>query len=394
LAGTINGEKKGDRYIYFESLTPHLNRDWAPLRGFIRGDDKFIELPLREFYNLAEDMKEENNLIGEKKGGDLNYELNKLITGLTNPARLKRAGTLDPEIQKKLKSLGYFSETASKKKKIYTEKDDLKTLLPLQTKMLNALTLNQSGDNPGAVRELREILAESPTYTLIYSHLAKIYKEMGRTDQSVSILEEGLEKIPGEPFLLSKLGIFLVEDGKYKKGIEILEQSIVLLKNDPESFNYLGVAYYRNGNFEKAIQNYNESLRLDNNYASVYNNLGSLYLSHYQSSRDSRSFENAMSNFNKALEIDEKLYSALNGRGAARYFNGDISGAISDWKLSIASKPDFIDPYFSIGIAYLVKLADKKSANSYFKLCKDKFYDRLPAGEKARLDRLIRDSAY
>ena len=58
----------------------------------------------------------------------------------------------------------------------------------------------------------------------------------------------------------------------------------------------------------------------------------------------------------------------------------------------MTSKPDFIDPYFSIGIAYLVKLKDKGSAYQYLKLCKDKFYSRLPDNEKARLDRLIRDS--
>lgn len=392
LVGMMNGEDTKDKYIYFESLTPYLNRDWAPLRGFVRGNDKFIDQPIREFYNLSDDMPEERNLIGEKNSGNLKYELNKLISGLSSEDKLERAGKLDPEAQKKLKSLGYFSGTTTKKKKVYTEKDDLKTLLPLQTKMLNSLALYQDGDVPGAIRDLKEIIDASPSYTIIYSHLAKIYKETGQIALSVSILEKGLEKNPGEPFLLSKLGIFLVEKGEYKRAIDILEQSVILLKHDPESFNYLGVAYYRNGNFEKAMDNYKRSLELDTNYASVYNNIGSLFLSHFQSTKDSRSYENAIINFNKAIDIDGKLYSALNGRGAAKYFNGDYSGAISDWKKSISAKSDFIDPYFSIGIAYLMKLRDKRSAYEYFKLCKDKFYDRLPDKEKARLERLLRES--
>ena len=392
LAGVMRGEDKKDKYIYFESLTPYLNRDWAPLRGFIKGNDKFIDQPIREFYDLSGDMSEEKNLIGEKNSGNLKYELNKLISGLSNEDKLKRAGNLDPEAQKKLKSLGYFSGTTIKKKKIYTEKDDLKTLLPLQTKMLNSLSLYQDGDVQGAVRNLKEIIIASPSYTIIYSHLAKIFKETGKTDLSVSILEEGLEKNPGEPFLLSKLGIFLVEKGEFKRAVDILEQSIILLKHDPESFNYLGVAYYRSGNFKKALSNYKRSLELDTNYASVYNNIGSLYLSHFQRTKDQRSYENAIINFNKAIEIDDRLYSALNGRGAARYFNGDYSEAISDWKKSISAKPDFIDPYFSIGIAYLMKLSDKRSAYEYFKLCKEKFYNRLPDTEKARLERLLQQS--
>lgn len=392
LVGVMKGKKKKEKYIYFESLTPYLNRGWAPLRGFIRGNDKFIDQPLREFYDLSKDMSEENNLIAKKNSGNLKYDLNKLISGLTGKEKLKRTGSLDPETQKKLKSLGYFSGTTSKKKEVFTEADDLKTLLPLQSKMLNALAKFQEGDSGIAVRMLKEIIEVSPTYTLIYSHLAKMHMEMGRTDLSVAFLEQGLEKVPGEPFLLSKLGIFLVENGEHKRAIDILEQSIILLKHDPECFNFLGVAYYRSGNFEKALENYKKSLELDTNYASVYNNIGSLYLSHFQSSKDKRSFDNAILNFNKAIEIDENLYSALNGRGAARYFSGDYSGAVSDWKRSISSKPDFIDPYFSIGIAYLMKLQDKDSAYQYFRLCREKFYNKLPDREKARLDRLIRES--
>lgn len=337
-------------------------------------------------------MSEENNLIAEKNGGNLKYNLNKLISGLTGKEKLERAGILDPETQKKLKSLGYFSGTTSKKKKVFTEADDLKTLLPLQAKMHSAMAAHQSGDTQTAIRLMKEIIKASPTYTLIYNHLAKIYKELRRTDLSVEILEQGLEKIPGEPFLLSKLGIFLVENGEFKRAIDVLENSIILLKHDPECFNYLGVAYYRIGNFNKALENYNISLELDKNYAPVYNNIGSLYLSRFQRSKDRASYEKAILNFNKSIEIDKNLFSALNGRGAARYFSGDYSGAVSDWKRSISSKPDFIDPYFSIGIAYLLKLGDKESALKYFLLCREKFYHKLPDNEKARLDRLIRES--
>lgn len=393
LVRLMEGGEKKEKYIYFESLTPYLNRGWAPLRGFIHGDDKFIDQPIREFYDLSKDMSEENNLIAKKNSGNLKFDLNKLILKLTGKEKLERAGSLDLETQKKLKSLGYFSGTTSKKKKVFTKADDLKTLLPLQAKMHRALAAHQSGNNQAAIRMMKEIIKVSPTYTLIYNNLAKIYKELRRTDQSVGILEQGLEKIPGDPFLLSKLGIFLVENVEYKRAINVLEQTVILMKHDPESFNYLGVAYYRSGNFEKAMENYNKSLEIDKNYASVYNNIGSLYLSHFQSSKDRRSYENATSNFNKALEIDENLYSALNGRGAARYFIGDFTGAISDWKRSVSAKPDFIDPYFSIGIAYLVKLRDKKSAYEYFKLCKDKFYNSFPEKEKERLDRLLRESS-
>lgn len=111
-----------------------------------------------------------------------------------------------------------------------------------------------------------------------------------------------------------------MENGQYKRAIDILEQSTILLKHDPECFNFLGVAYYRSGNFEKALENYEKALELDKNYASVFNNIASVYLSHFQNTKDRRSYDNAVLNFNKAIEIDENLYSALNGRGRPDIF--------------------------------------------------------------------------
>ncbi len=392
LKPVMEGKQKGEEYIYFESLGPYLNRGWAPLRGFIHGNDKFIDQPIREFYDLSKDMDEGSNIIGKKNGGNLKYDLSKLIKRLTNSDKIERSGNLDADTKKKLKSLGYFSGTNRNKKEVFSEKDDLKTLLPIQDKMLEALALRQSGNLRGSISKLKEIIKISPGYLLIYSHLAKLYQEMGKTELAVSIIRQGLNNNPGDPSLLAKLGIFLVENRQPGKAIEILEQSIILQKYDPESFNYLGVAYYRNGNFDKALENYSKALELDRNYASVYNNIGSLYLSLYRKTGQNSDFSKAISGFDKALEIDGNLYSAYNGRGAAKYFIGDFIGAVSDWKKSLSAKPDFIDPYFSIGITYMDKLGDKKSAYNYLKLCKEKFYEKLPVREKQRLDRLIAEA--
>lgn len=393
LIPLMEGKNFPERSIYFESLSPYLNRGWAPLRGFIKGDGKFIDLPIREYYDLKTDMKEEHNLISEKNSGNLKYELNKLIKKLSNPDRGKRSDKLDAETEKKLKSLGYFSGTVRKKKTIFTKKDDLKTLIHLQNKMLDALASYQSGNFSVAVSELKKIILLSPGFLSIYTHLANIYKETGNIGKAIDILDKGIEKNPGELSLLSKLGIFLVDANKPEKAVEVLLQCIKLRDYDPEYFNYLGVAYYKSGKFGLALKSYSKALVLDNNYASVFNNIGSVYLTLFQKSRDERAFNMALDNFNKAITIDKKLSSAYNGLGAAKYFKGDVKAAIFDWERAIETKPDFIDPYFSIGIASL-KIGDKDKASQFFRIIKDKFYLKLPASEQRRLNRLIREAEY
>ena len=56
-----------DGYVlYFEALSASLNRGWAPLTGVLRGGLKYIDLPIRELYDLSTDPAETSNLAPER----------------------------------------------------------------------------------------------------------------------------------------------------------------------------------------------------------------------------------------------------------------------------------------------------------------------------------------
>ena len=113
LLAVLAGGGRKNREIYFESLTAYLNRDWAPLRGMISGDTKFIDLPIKEVYDLGSDMGETHNLAGGSRIGQLKDGLNRLMRKLKNPQASGREKRLDPETQRRLQSLGYISESRS-----------------------------------------------------------------------------------------------------------------------------------------------------------------------------------------------------------------------------------------------------------------------------------------
>ena len=56
-----------EREIYFEAMANNLNRNWAPLTGVYSGRYKFVDLPIPELYNLAEDPDESRNLYKEQE---------------------------------------------------------------------------------------------------------------------------------------------------------------------------------------------------------------------------------------------------------------------------------------------------------------------------------------
>jgi arylsulfatase A-like enzyme/Flp pilus assembly protein TadD len=378
--------------IYFESLTAYLNRDWAPLRGLISGNTKFIDLPIKEVYDLENDMGEERNLAGSSKIGPLQDALNRLMRKLKNPLAAGRESRLDPETQTRLKSLGYISENRpAERKKQYTEKDDLKTLLPLQSRLLDGVAQFQSGDSPGAEKTIRAVISSSPGFILAYTHLASMFKEMGKSAEAVKLLEQGLEKNPGNILLLSKLGIVLADSGGWQRAIPILERCVSKEDFDPEKFNFLGIAYYQGGDFAKALRNYGRALELDRNNAAVYSNIGGVYLALFQRDRREQDLAQAERNFKEALEIDPKLFSACNGLGIIYRKTGHNADAIACWRKALAIKPDFDLALINLGITLLEENRAGEALDCFLNY-RDKFYNAIPASERARIDRLIAEA--
>lgn len=391
LAVMAAGERKSAE-IYFESMTAYLNRDWAPLRGLISGNSKFIDLPIKEVYDLGNDMAEERNLAGSSKIGALKDSLNRLMRKLKNPLAAARVNRLDPETQKRLKSLGYISENRSgQHKKQYTANDDLKTLLPLQGQLLDGVAQFQSGDFPGADKTIRAVIANSPGFILAYTHLASMFKEMGRSAEAVKLLEQGLEKNPGNLLLLSKLGIVLADSGSWQRAIPILEYCVTEEDFDPEKLNFLGIAYYQGGNFAKALQNYGRALELDPNNAAVYNNIGGVHLATFQRTSREQDLVQAERNFKEALAIDPRLFSACNGLGVTYRKRGRNTDAIACWRQALAIKPDFALPLINLGITLLEENRPGEALDCFLNY-QEKFSRALSAGERQRIDRLIAEA--
>ncbi len=375
--------------IYFESLTAYLNRDWAPLRGMISGNTKFIDLPLKEVYDLEKDMGEERNLAGSSRIGALKDALNRLMRRLKSPLAAGRQERLDPESQKRLRSLGYISESGpAGRKKQYTEQDDLKTLLPLQSRLLDGVGQFQSGDLPAAEKTIRAVIAASPGFILAYTHLATMYKEKGQVPAAIQVLEQGLQKNPGQVSLLAKLGIILADSGDWRRAIPLLESSIAQESFDPEKFNFLGIAYYQGGDLEKARQNYARALELDHNNAAVYSNIGGVHLALFQRDRKAQELALAERAFKQALAIDPKLFSACNGLAIVHKKGGRPEEAIAWWRQALAIKPDYDLALINLGITLLEEGRAGEALDCFLDY-REKFFPRLPAGERARVERLI-----
>lgn len=389
LLPVTGGKSLPERPIYFEALTAYYNRGWAPLKGYIRGREKYMESPIPEVYDLGKDFGELENLAGRTDLARCQRVFSDLVKAETSPLAAGAGQASDRETREKLRSLGYLASPQSPSPKTFTARDDLKTLLPFHTKWTRATAAYAAGRTAEGIALLKEIIAERTDFDLAYTYLSDFYKEQGRPMDALRVLQEALRNNPGSFRIMTSLGIALIDEGRFDEAIELLKKSLALIDFDPETWNYLGVAYWNKGLFDQAFEAYGKALELDRDYPIVFNNLGSLYLARYLKGRDPGDLARATQNFRTAVELDPKYASAHNGLGVSLRQSGDIDGAIASWKRAVELKPDFGFALYNLGLGLLGK-GLKAEALSCFTKYKDLTYARLAPQEKARLDELIR----
>ncbi len=384
LLPLISGKiKKYEREIYFESLSMYYNRGWAPLRGMIIDGMKYIDLPIKELYDLRKDFDEKNNIWGKFYKERYERKLKVLIKRLSNRESKASRMVIGAEEMKKLKTLGYVVSRANVKKSRFTAKDDLKTLLPIHRDILRGIKLFSSGNYKKAIEIYEKILRKRKDIAQVYVNLATIYRKIGRINEARNILEAGFKNIPNNIEILSSLGITLVEVGELEKAVKILSIAESKDKNNVDVYNYLGVAYWKMGDFEKALFYYNKALEIDDNDATIFNNLGSLYLSAYQ-------FDEAVKYFKKALELDPQLVGAYNGLGATYIKKGLYDEAEKELWNALKINKMYLYTYYNLILLYSEKRRDCRKLEEVLNIMKkEKLFEYIPPKERKDISEMI-----
>jgi arylsulfatase A-like enzyme/Flp pilus assembly protein TadD len=346
---------------YFESLTPNLTRNWAPLEGVISEEYKYVSLPLEELYNLELDFEESTNLASQERltVKKLKEMLKKIKRLYSNP-ELEKARKIieDPETLKKLRSLGYLGGSDKKTlKSTYTEEDDPKRLIGLDNLSDEATGDFLKGYPRLAVEKLEKVIGLRPDFARAYSNLAFIYHETGELQKAIEILEKTVSLGIASPSHLAMLGLYFQEAGELEKSVGILEPLVEACPYEADALNNLGISYWRLGRNEEAEQTFAKLLNLDPGYASAYNNLGSVYLS-------KKEYDRAIVQFNRAIHYDSQLASPYNGLGVAFSQKGEEEKAVESWKKAVELSDKQYDALYNLGIT-LLKRKELREAIPY-----------------------------
>ena len=326
--------QRAEAPAYLEAMDANLTRNWAPLTAIATHDDKLIDLPDAELYDLRADPRETTNLL--TRNAERARTLESLLRGMTTSFQARGSSgektTLSADARQRLQALGYVASSADPGTRVYTAADDPKTLISASNDLDRAVKAFNAGSRAEAMASVRAIIRDHPAFSTAQGQLASMQRQSGDLPGAIATLEEMVRRGIADQRLMIVLADYLAASGALPKALGLLDAVIAAHPDEVEAHNSLGVVAMRMGQHDRARQAFMKVLELDPTSATAYANLGADALS-------SGDLQGAVGPLTKALELDPRQYTVLYNRAMALDTLGRREEAKSDMERFIAEAP-------------------------------------------------------
>jgi arylsulfatase A-like enzyme/Flp pilus assembly protein TadD len=336
------------RGVYSESMYPLLHYGWAPLRSLRTDRFKLIDVPRPELYDLAEDRREERNLVEVQpnRALELESQLVDLRQGIESEAPSPdQAVELDEQTLAQLQALGYMAGQGGVA--VEEEEDvpraDPKDKLALHQKIMAAQGRMELADN--AIRILEEVLAEDETIVDAHHMLGRVATNQERFEDAIGHFQRALELDPNNTNSLSGLASSYAALKRFDEALVGFQRLIDLSGKDTNASLAIADIHVTREDYAEAAGVLEEAIAGGANQAIVYNKLGEVRVEQGRP-------DVAMPLFEKAVESAEKFPMPHFNIGVIHEERGDLGRAIAEYERAIELEPRFFRAQFNLGRLY------------------------------------------
>jgi arylsulfatase A-like enzyme/Tfp pilus assembly protein PilF len=353
LLGASGDVEDAEWPSYFEAMSASLNRGWAPLAGVLSAREKYIDLPVAEVYDLADDPGERVNLV------DRRLDRTRVLQALLRQMNATRPGGRmqeDPEAVARLRALGYVSSATAVVKTAYNEQDDPKRLVAIDRAIHRGIDLFQDGRLREAAEVYRGIIAQRPDMAIAYLHLAVLHWELAEPRAAIETLSAALRAGVVDPDIETRLGMYLAEAGDVTQALALLERIATARPQDIDALNALGIAQARARQRTRALATFRAILAVDADNAMALQNIGSLHL-------EGGDLVAARQAFERAIASHPRWAAAYTGLGVVELKSGNRGQAIAEWKRAVELDMTEFDALYNL--ATELAMDDPSAARPY-----------------------------
>jgi arylsulfatase A-like enzyme/Tfp pilus assembly protein PilF len=177
-----------------ESWYPRYHYGWSELRALRDGRYKFIAAPRRELYDTENDPGELKNLAGEnpRLADAMQDALRQLTTTHTRAVNPVTPQVVDPDVEERLRALGYVGGSISPRNLEDRPRGDPKDKIGLYNLLKLAGSDSIAGRLEDATAKVERVLSEDKEVVEAYVMLGNLHIKAGAHDAAIRAYQQAL----------------------------------------------------------------------------------------------------------------------------------------------------------------------------------------------------------
>lgn len=252
--------------IYQEAALPYFDFGFAPLYGWRGAQERFIEAPQPEYYDLAADPREQHDRFAPLSGSKdspadrARQRLDALrLNSPTIPQAAQALEQADPAVTARLRSLGYLGGTPLQAGGELPDPKTQTTLVDLHNEAVRQL---EAGQAAAALALLQQARQQAPRSPGVLRLLAKAELALDRPEQAEATLREllSLGQNPDSLILLAQIRVLSAD---FEAAEALLQQAEQLQPLNGAIAVVRGDIALREGDVETARRQYQRALEID-----------------------------------------------------------------------------------------------------------------------------------
>ncbi len=279
LSPAFSGQRL-ELIAYSESFYPRYHYGWSELTAVSDGRYKFIRAPRRELYDHQVDPGETRNLATENPGraDALQRALTDLVAQSTRAQAAKGPQRIDPEVEERLRALGYVSASVTTATLDDRPRGDPKDKIELYNLLKLAGTDSIDNRVEDAIAKVRRALATDSQIVEAHTMLGNLSVKTGRLSDAAAAYQQALALDPENRGAIFSLAITYKSMGRLEDAEAGFERLRTLDPRDGRAAFQLADIRMRRRDFAGAETLLKEALKTGTERAGLLVKLAESYI--------------------------------------------------------------------------------------------------------------------
>jgi choline-sulfatase len=361
LVPMFSDGKREEKPVYIESYYGYLSYGWAPLRGIVDKDYKFIDAPKPELYRYR--VSEDNNLFIQepKVTSAMRNELRKYPAADAVEKKAAEDFLKDPsnsETLRQLMSLGYLSgpEMRPDQPGLIDPKDGI----GIEEELHKAVEAKDAGKLEEAQKLFLAILKKNPANIPALTLLGETYLSGNKLDEAMACFKQEIVLKPQAYGAHFDLGRVYQRKGSVALAEKEYRAALTVNPRMAEAVVALSQIFIDQKRFKEAKEFLSAAIADQAESADIYYNAGLVSVAESD-------YGKARSFFARSVSINPMKHEANANLGQMAIQDGRIDDAIFYYERALKAAPGRDDYYTSLGSLHLIGKNDIDKAIFCFK---------------------------